>query len=176
MRLGKLYESCDNISSNFFNLYQSETLNEATTINEVKNKISNIINEADKYAALNNMKYKYMDLAKNPLWTDVIVEAEMFIYQGFEAFITIDLNESLEKITPFVLVKNNNVTGLMEGQRIEITEAFVNGLNKLQREIFDKSLSIVESRTVKTFQTVWGYEKARIDKWIKTSEIDLGAK
>lgn len=176
MRLGKLYESCDNISSNFFNLYQTETLSEATSINDVKSKISNIITEADKYAKLNNLKYKYMDLAKTPLWSDVMVEAEMFIYQGFEAFITIDLNESLENITPFVIVKNNNVVGLMEGQRIEITESFVNGLNKLQREIFENSLALVEARTVKTFQSVWTYEKARIDKWLKTSEIDLGEK
>jgi len=112
-------------------------------------------------------------MAKNYLWEGLTVEPESFIYQGFEAQVQIDLSEKLEDIRLFVTVQNNNVATLKEGQRIEITDDFIEGLNNLQRAIFLEALEKVQQRAIKVFRKVWIYEQERIDKWIKTTPINI---
>ncbi len=173
MKLGKLYESYTTNNSIFLNLYQQELLTECNTLNETKSTIKKVLNEADKYAENNKLKYKYFQLAKEPLWVDVIVESQHFIYQGFDAYISVDLNNVIDDITPYVVVQNSNVSSMNDGQTIAITEAFITGLNDLQREIFLESLEKVENETVNKLKAVWSIEKERIDKWVKTTEINL---
>lgn len=176
MKLGKLYESFSSPDTDFLRLYQTKDLSECKTLDETKKTIQNIFEQADKYAINNNLKYKYFQLADKPLWESVEVEQQHFILKGFDAFISIDLTESLENIKPFVLIQNNNVDFLKNGQRVEIDESFINSLNPLQRKIFLESLEKVENETVYKMQKVWKLEQQRIDKWVKTCKIDLKGK
>ncbi len=173
MKLGKLYESYTTPDTEFLRLYQSEDLSGCKTLVETKNTIHKIFESADRYAENNKLKYKYFQLANKPLWEEIEVEQQHFILKGFDAHITIDLTESLENIKPFVLVQNNNVDFLKEGQRVEIDESFIKSLNPLQREIFLEALAKVENDAVNKIQKVWKLEQQRIDKWVKTCKINL---
>lgn len=173
MRMGKLYEKLETHNSGFVAGLINETLEDVNTMDDVKSRLKNILAEADNYAADNDFKYRYLQMAGEPLWVDVAVEPEHFIYQGFDAYINIDLKEDIDQIKPYILIQNNNVSCLENGQRIEIDDTFKNGLNDLQREIFEEALSLVEAKTTRTLQSVWKYEKRRLDKWIKESEIQL---
>lgn len=173
MKLGKLYESYTTPDTGFLRLYQTETLRGCRTLNETKETIQKVFDEADKYATNNKLKYKYFQLANKPLWEEVKVTKQHFILKGFDAHICIDLSESLENIKPYVMVQNNNVDYLKDGQRIEIDEEFVKSLNHLQRDIFLESLKKVEDETVEKLQRVWSLEQQRIDKWVKTCKINL---
>ena len=176
MKLGKLYESFIAPDTDFLRLYQTKDLSECKTLTDTKKTIQNIFEEADKYAINNKLKYKYFQLANKPLWEELEVDQQHFILKGFDAYISIDLTESLENIKPFVLVQNNNVDFLKEGQRVEIDESFIKSLNPLQREIFLESLAKVENEAVSKIQKVWKLEQQRIDKWVKTCKIDLKGK
>jgi hypothetical protein len=175
MNLGNLYEKVQTHDSGFVSLLINENLY-TVGLNETKERIQKVIAEADKYAEDNDFQYKYLELAHEPLWTDVEVKPEHFIYQGFDAYITVDLKENIADIIPYVIVQNNNVSSLKDGQTIEITDEFKNGLNELQREIFEEALLMVETKTVRTLQKVWQYEKERLGKWINTSKIALKGK
>lgn len=176
MKLGKLCESFTTPDTDFLRLYQTQDLSDCKTLNETKQTVKNIFAQADKYAINNNLKYKYFQLANKPLWEEVEVEPQHFILKGFDAFISIDLTESLENIKPFVIVQNNNVDFLKCGRRIEIDESFINSLNPLQREIFVESMNKVEEEAVSKIKKVWKLEQQRIDKWVKTCKIDLKEK
>lgn len=172
MNLGKLYEKVQTHDSGFISKLINENL-ETNNLENVKQKIKTILNEADKYAADNDFKYKYIQMAKEPLWVDVQVKPEHFIYQGFDAYVAVDLKESIDDIIPYVIIQNNNVESLKDGQTMEINTDFRKSLNTFQREIFEEALATVEARTVKTLQKVWQYEKQRLDKWISASKIEL---
>ena len=175
MRLGKLQESFTNPDTTFLSMYQTEDLKGCNTLNEVKETIQSVFTEADIYAKNNKLAHTYFQLAGEPLWEqhEIEVEPQHFILKGFDAYITIDLTETLENMKPYVLVQNSNVSSLKDGQRVEITESFVKSLNELQREIFTKSLTKVETEAVKKLKNIWGLEQKRIDKWVKTCKIDL---
>ena len=175
MRLGQLNERLETHDSGFVSLLIHENLY-TVGLNETKERIQKVLTEADIYAEDNDFQYKYLELAQEPLWTDVEVTPEHFIYQGFDAYIAIDLKENIDDIKPYVIVQNNNVSTLKDGQTIEINDVFKNGLNDLQREIFEEALLKVETKTVRTLQKVWKYEKERLDKWITTSKIALKGK
>jgi len=175
VRLGKLQESFTNPDTNFIRLYQTEDLKKCKSLNEVKETIQRVFTEADNYAANNCLKYTYFQLAKRPLWEqhEIEITPQHFILKGFDAYINVDLTESIEKVTPFIIVRNSNVSSLEDGQRIEITEDFIKSLNPLQQEIFLEALGRVEHETVEKLQNVWNLEQQRIDKWIKTCKVVL---
>lgn len=173
MKLGKLYESFTSPDTDFLRLYQQTTLMECKTLEDTKKTMKNVFVEADNYAANNKLQYKYFQLAKKPLWEELDVESQHFILKGFDAYINIDLTEELDNIKPFVVVQNDNVKDLSQGQRLEINEEFVKSLNELQREIFLEALGKVEAETVSKMQKVWKLEQQRIDKWVKTTKINL---
>ena len=175
MRLGKLQESFTMPDTDFLRLYQTENLNNCETLNEVKETIQKVFTEADNYAVNNHLQYKYFQLAKKPLWEqhEIEITPQHFILKGFDAYVHIDLSESLEDIKPFVIVQNSNVSSLKYGQRIEINEEFIKSLNDLQRQIFLESLNKVENETVEKIKNIWIVEQKRIDKWIKTCKINL---
>lgn len=176
MKLGKLYETFSAPDTAFLRLYQTEDLSGCKTLDEIKQTIDNIFCEANNYAENNNLKYKYMQLAKTPLWESLEIKGQHFILKGFDAYINVDLTETLENIKPFVVVHNNNVTDLENGQRIEIDDDFVNSLIPLQKDIFFESLQKVENETVSKLKKVWKLEQQRMDKWVKTCNIDLKGK
>lgn len=176
MKLGKLYESFTSPDTDFLKLYQNEDLMECKTLCETKQTIQKVFDSANGYAKNNKLKYTYFQLAESPLWESLEVEPQHFILKGFDAYIKIDLTESLENIKPYVEVQNNNVGYLKDGQRIEINDEFIKSLNPLQREIFLESLKKVENETVVKMQKVWKLEQQRIDKWVKTCKIDLKEK
>ena len=174
MNLGNLQEKLQTTdNSNFLKMYQLETLEECNTVDSLMKRVQEIFTEADNYASTNDVKYKYLQLAQEPLWSEFTVESEGFIYQGFEANVEVDLSESVENIKLFVTIQNNNVSDLKEGQRIEIDSTFVDGLNDLQKEIFLEAKAEVEARATDTLKKVWIYEKERMDKWVKTCNIQL---
>lgn len=173
MKLGKLYESFTNPDTDFLKLYQSNDLSACTTLLETKKMIQHVFEQADNYALNNKLKYKYFELAKKPLFEELEIQSVHFILKGFDAYIGVDLTESLDEIKPFVIVRNSCVDDLKNGQRIEITDDFVKSLNSLQREIFLESLAKVENDTVSQIKKVWKLEQQRIDKWVKTCKIDL---
>lgn len=173
MRLGLLNEKLQTHDASFVQRLITENLDEVDTIKEIKDRLKEIMSESNTYAEDNNFKYKYLELAQEPLWVDVMVESEHFIYQGFDAYVSIDLKENIDDITPYVVIQNNNVSSLKDGQTIEINEEFKSSLNDLQREIFEEALSKVETKTVKTLKKVWQFEKQRMDKWIKTCAVEL---
>lgn len=173
MRLGKLYESFTTPDTDFLRLYQTETLTECKTLNETKKTIQKVFLEADNYANNNKLQYKYFELAKTPLWEELEINQQHFILKGFDAYINVDLTESIENIKPFVVVQNGNVGNLENGQRIEINEEFINSLIPLQKEIFLEALQKVEDETVNKLQKVWKIEQQRIDKWVKTCKIKI---
>ena len=175
MRLGKLQKSFTTPDTDFLRLYQTEDLKKCKSLNEVKETIQHVFTEADNYAENNSLQYKYFQLAKKPLWEqhELEVTPQHFILGGFDAYIKIDLTESIENIKPFVIVQNSNVSSLKDGQRIEIDEKFIKSLNELQREIFVNSLMKVEQDTLKKLKGIWDLEQKRIDKWVKTCKIDL---
>jgi len=173
MNLRKLQDKLVTNNSGFLSKYQNTNLNECKTVDEAINNVKNILKEADEYAKINKLEYKYLQMAKNLLWEDIKVKPEPFIYQGFDAQVEVDLSENIDDIKLFVTVQNNNVSALKEGQRIEITDEFVNGMNDLQKSIFEEAYQLVQQRTLKTINSVWKYEQARIDKWVKTCGIKL---
>ncbi len=174
MNLGNLKDKLETTNnSTFLKMYQNETLEECKNIESTVERLQEIFTEADNYAEDNDLKYKYFQLAQTPLWNEIVVESESFIYQGFEARVEIDLSENLEDIKLFVTVQNNNVSDLKEGQRFEIDSNFLESMNDLQREIFEESVVEVQRRAIKTFRKVWLYEKERMDKWVKTCSIQL---
>lgn len=173
MKLGKLYESFTTPDTDFIRLYQTQDLSECNTLNEIKEKIKIIFNEAEVYAKNNNLKYTYFQLAKAPLFEELEIKEQYFILKGFDAYINIDLAESLENIIPFVVVQNSNIQNLKNGQRLEITEDFINSLVPLQKDIFLEALQKIEDETVSKLKKVWKLEQQRIDKWVKTCKIDL---
>ena len=174
MRLGNLKEKLETTdNSTFLKMYQTETLTECNTVSSFMEKAQRIFTEADNYAETNDLKYKYLQLAQKPLWNDFTVEPEGFIYQGFEANVGVDLSESIDNIKLFVTIQNNNVGDLKEGQRIEINSDFIDGLNDLQKEIFLEAKATVEKRATDILKKVWIYEKERIDRWVKTCNIEL---
>lgn len=172
MNLRKLYEQYETNNDGFLSMYQQETL-EGLSFDEIKEKVSEIFTEADNYAETNNLEYKYFQLAKKPLWNELVVESSPFIYQGFDARVIIDMDQKLDDLLPVVAIQNNNVGALETEQQIIIDEAFVNGLNDYQKEIFDKALSEVNTRIVEQFKQIWTVEQQRIDKWIKTCKITI---
>jgi len=176
VKLGKLYESVTTYDTDFIRLYQTENLSDCKTLNETKETIRNVFDKADKYAEVNKLKYKYFQLAKKPLWEELEINTQHFILKGFDAYINVDLTESLEYIKPFVVIQNGNVENLKDGQRIEINEKFISSLIPLQREIFLESLNKIEKETIMTLKKVWQVEKQRIDKWAKTCKIQLEGK
>ena len=174
MNLGKLQDRLETTNnSEFLNMYQLETLDGFNTVDNTVERLKEIFEAADNYAKDNDLKYKYFQLAKKPLWTEFTVESESFIYQGFDAQVSIDLSENLDNLKLFVVVQNNNVKSLQEGQRIEINSDFVDGLNVLQRNIFEEASLEVQKRATDTFRKVWLHEKERMDKWVKTCSIQL---
>ncbi len=173
MRLGKLYESYTTPDTDFIRLYQQTDLNECLSLNMTKDKINNVFLEADKFAVNNKLKYKYFQLAGTPLWEELDIEKQYFIYKGFDAWITINMTEKCENIKPYVIVQNNNVSKLQEGQRIEIDETFIKSLNPLQLEIFEESLRRLETEATNKMKKVWILEQQRLDKWVKTTKINL---
>lgn len=173
MKLGELYESYTTPHTEFLRLYQQSNLMECETLDETKQKVKQIFLEADNYANENKLEYRYFDLAKAPLWHEIEIEPEHFILKGFDAYINVDLKESIEDIKPFVSIQNDNVDQLSKEQRIDIDEGFINSLNELQRAIFSEALERIEKQTVDKLQKVWSLEKQRIDKWVKTSKIKL---
>jgi len=173
MRLGQLYDKFTIPDNEFIRLYQTQNLGECKTLNEVKETIKTVFKEADKYAVNNNLKYKYMQLAKNPLWNELEINEQHFILKGFDAYINIDLTEELENIKPFVVVKNGNVKDLKNGQRIEINETFIDSLVPLQKDIFLEALQKIENETMCKLKKVWKIEQQRMDKWVQTCKIDL---
>jgi hypothetical protein len=173
MKLGKLYESFTTPETDFLRLYQTEDLSGCKTLNETKDTIKNIFSEADNYANNNKLEYKYFQLAKKPLWEELEINQQHFILKGFDAYINIDLTESLNNITPFVVVQNGNVKDLENGQRIEINESFIRSLIPLQKEIFLEALTLIEDETMSKLKKVWKIEQQRIDKWVKTCKINL---
>lgn len=173
MNLGNLYDHVTTSDNYFLGLYQQEDLLGCKTLDEAQKVIGKIFYEADVYAQTNNIEYTYFQLAKKPLWEQLEVKEQHFILKGFDAYINIDLTEHLQNIKPFVVVQNGNVNDLVNGQRIEITEQFINDLLPLHREIFLEALHVVEKETVQKLQQVWKMEQKRIDKWVNTSRIKL---
>lgn len=173
MRLGKLYESYSTPDTDFIRLYQQTDLTECYTLTETKNILNNIFLEADSYAVNNKLEFKYFQLAKYPLWESLNIEKRYFIYKGFDAWINIDMTEKIENIKPYIIVQNNNVSNLQEGQRIEINDDFIKSLNKLQLEIFEEALNKLETETIEKMKKVWILEQQRLDKWLKTTKINL---
>lgn len=173
MRLGKLYESYSTPDTDFIRLYQQTDLKECYTLTETKNTLNNIFLEADSYAVNNKLEFKYFQLAKYPLWESLNIEKQYFIYKGFDAWINIDMTEKIENIKPYIIVQNNNVSNLQEGQRIEINDDFMKSLNKLQLEIFEEALNKLETETIEKMKKVWILEQQRLDKWLKTTKINL---
>lgn len=176
MKLGKLHESFTSENNTFLNLYQQVDLMECMTLDEIKSSIKEVLQEADNYAESNNLKFKYFDLAKSPLWEGLEVKERHFILKGFDAYIKIDLVESLDDIKPYVIVINTESNDKTSGQIFEINDEFVNSLNKLQREIFLEQMQKLEDETVQVLKEVWNIERKRIRKWITTSKVDLKGK
>lgn len=174
MKLGKLYDTYNTPDNDFLKLYQQTTLIECTSLIEIKQKIGKIFLEADNYAINNKMKYKYFQLANKPLWEELSIDKQYFIYKGFDAWIDIDMQS--KNILPHVIVKNNNVSNLQEGQILDIDDTFLKSLNELQRKLFLESLSKLENEVVDKIKKVWSLEQQRIDKWVKTTKIDLQGK
>jgi len=172
LNLRKLYEQYETNNDKFLSMYQQETL-EGLSFDEIKDKVSEIFTEADKYAETNNLKYKYSQLAKKPLWNDLVIESSPFIYQGFEARVMIDMDKNLDELSPVVAIQNNNVGALEADQFIEINEQFLSGLKTYQSEIFEKALQEVNERVITQFKQVWIVEQQRLDRWIKTCKITL---
>jgi len=172
LNLRKLYEQYETNNDGFLSMYQQETL-EGLSFDEIKDKVSEIFTEADKYAETNNLEYKYFQLAKKPLWNELVVESSPFIYQGFEARVMIDMDKNLDELTPVVTIQNNNVGALEADQFIVINEEFISGLKTYQSEIFEKALQEVNERVIIQFKEVWIVEQQRLDKWIKTCKITL---
>ena len=129
--------------------------------------------ESDDYAEDNNFKFKYIQMAEEPLWVGISVKPEHFIYRGFDAYVAMDLTENIDDIKPYVIIQNSNVSDLKNGQRLEINENFIKSLNDFQRDIFKESLAIVEQRGVNTLKKIWKFEKERMNRWIQTCEIKL---
>lgn len=173
MRLGKLYESYSTPDTDFIKLYQQTDLTECQTLLETKSILNHIFLEADSFAINNKLEFKYFQLAKYPLWESLNIEKQHFIYKGFDAWIEIDMTEKIENIKPYIIVQNNNVSNLQEGQRIEIDDEFIKSLNKLQLEIFEESLKKIETETNEKMKKVWILEQQRLDKWLKTTKINL---
>jgi len=172
LNLQKLYEKLETNNDGFLSMYQQETL-DGLTFGEIKEKMSKIFTEADNYAETNDLEYKYFQLAKKPLWNDLVVESSPFIYQGFDARVIIDMDQKLDDLNPVVTIQNNNVGALNEEQQITIDDTFVVGLNDLQKGIFEQALAEVNERVVEQFKQIWTVEKQRIDKWIKTCKITI---
>lgn len=172
MNLRKLYEQYETNNDGFLSMYQQETL-EGLSFDEIKEKVSEIFTEADKYAETNNLEYKYFQLATKPLWTELVVESSPFIYQGFDAKVVIDMDQKLDELAPIVAIQNNNVSALESEQTIKIDEAFITGLNDYQKAIFEQALTEVNERIVEQFKQIWTVEQQRIDKWIKTCKITI---
>ena len=172
MNLRKLYEQYETNNDGFLSMYQQETL-EGLSFDEIKEKVSEIFTEADKYAETNNLEYKYFQLATKPLWTELVVESSPFIYQGFDAKVVIDMDQKLDELAPIVAIQNNNVSALETEQTIKIDEAFITGLNDYQKAIFEQALTEVNERIVEQFKQIWTVEQQRIDKWIKTCKITI---
>ena len=99
MKLGALYESYTTPHTEFLRLYQQSNLMECETLDETKQKVKQIFLEADNYANENKLEYRYFDLAKTPLWHEIEIEPEHFILKGFDAYINVDLKESIEEKT-----------------------------------------------------------------------------
>lgn len=173
MKLGKLYENFTTPDTDFLRLYQTEDLIGCKTLTETKKTIQKVLKEADVYAENNKLQYKYFQLAKKPLWEEFEINEQHFIFKGFDAYINVDLTESLDSIKPFVVVQNGNVDNLKSGKRIEINEQFIKDLVPLQKEIFLEALQKIENDTVATLQKVWKVEQQRIDKWVKTCKIKI---
>lgn len=173
MRLGQLSDKLETHNSTFVSKLIKENLDDVNTLKEIRDRLKEIMSESDIYAEDNSFKYKYIQMAQEPLWTGINIEPAHFIYQGFDAYVSIDLTENLDTIVPYVVIHNNNVIDLKDGQRIEITPEFKDGLNPLQKEIFEEALGLVENRTVKTLKKVWSFEKDRMNKWVRTCEIKL---
>jgi hypothetical protein len=167
MKLGKLYESFTASNSDFLSLYQQQDLMLCETLEETKETIRTVFEAADDYAISNNLKHKYFELAKKPLWESLEIDSRHFILQGFDAHIAISLSESLDSMVPYIVVAKNDI------EKYDITDEFIESLNKLQREIFLKELHELETETVSMLQNVWKMEQQRIDKWVKTSKVDL---
>lgn len=173
MRFGKLNETLQTHNSSFVKKLINENLDEVDTIKEIKDRLKELMNEADNYAKENHLKHKYLELAQEPLWVNVKVEPEHFIFKGFDAYVAMDLTENIDNIKPYVIIHNNNVKTLENGQVIAIADEFISDLNDFQRTIFEEALSVVENRSVETLKKVWNYEKERINKWIRISEISI---
>jgi hypothetical protein len=173
MRLGQLSEKLQKHDSSFVKRLITENLDDVDTIKEIRDRLKEIMSEADNYATDNDFKYKYIQIAQKPLWSDLSVKPEHFIYQGFDAHVAMDLTENIDEIKPYVVVQNSNVSSLKDGQRLEINEDFRKSLNDFQREIFEESLAVVEQRGVNALKKVWQFEKERIDKWVTTCEVKL---
>ena len=172
MNLKKLYESYETNNDVFLSMYQQETL-EGLSFEEMKERVNEIFIEADKYAETNNLEYKYFQLAKKPLWTELVVESSPFIYQGFDAKVIIDMDVELSELSPKVSIQNNNVGALKEDQFIKIDNEFTENLKEYQVDIFKVALNEVNSRIEEQFKEIWTVEKQRIDKWIKTCKITI---
>lgn len=172
MNLRKLYEQYETNNEEFLEMYQQETL-DGLSFTEIKETVSEIFTQADKYAEANNLEYKYFQLAKKPLWNALVIESSQFIYQGFEARVMIDMDQKLDDLVPVVTIQNNNVGALETEQHVTIDEKFLSGLKSYQSEIFEKALEEVNERVVDNFKQVWKVEQQRIDKWIRTCNITL---
>jgi len=173
MKLGKLYENFNASHSEFLNMYRNNDLMNCKTLKDIKENLKAIFEEADNYAKAKNLKFKYFDLAKKPLWEGLDIDSRYFILKGFDAYIKIDLNESLDDIVPYVFVLNENTNHLKAGQVFEINEELVESLVPYQKQLFLEELKKLEDETVSTLQKVWDMERKRIDKWVDTCKVDL---
>ena len=160
-------------NNSFVKKLNNENLDDVDTIKEIRDRLKEIMLESDNYAEDNNFKYRYIQMAQEPLWVGISVKPEHFIYKGFDAYVTMDLTENIDGINPYVVVQNSNVSDLKDGQRLEINDDFIKSLNDFQRDIFKESLAIVEQRGVNVLKKVWKFEKERMNKWIQTCEIKL---
>lgn len=173
MNLRKLQERIETSQDTFLKEYQTISMNEEKNVQSIAQKFINLLENANRFANNNDLDYKYLEVAKAPLWSDFEVEPESFIYQGFDAKVVVDLSENLNNLKPFVIVQNNNVKDLKEGQRFEINDDFIKTMNPLQQEIFKEALEAVENRATTIMKKVWKVEQQRLDKWVKTSKIVL---
>jgi len=167
MKFGSLQESLDTYDTGFLREFRSEDLSEAKSVKEIKNISNQIFESANEFAEVNKID-KYFDLAQKPLWESIEVEPEEFIFKGFNAKLCYDM----EKLEPYVVVQNNNISNLKEGQIFTVSEV-VNDLNELQQQIFNEALDTIEERAVDKLKKVWNVEKERIEKWIKFTEVKI---
>ena len=173
MKFGELNECFSSENSEFIRLYQTVDVDGCESIKEFKEIMEYVFECADNYAENNKLKYKYFDLAKAPLWTDLEINARNFILKGYDANIVVDLKESFFDITPFIMIENIGY-GVSEcEQRINIDDDLVGSMIPYQKELFLEEVSIMEKEILEKLKKVWLLEKQRIDKWVKTCKIDL---